>query len=213
MFLKQKIKKFKIPNLNFGINRREIVKKFILKSEQGFTLVELMVVVAIIGILSAIAVPNFKKYQAKAKQSEAKIQLAALYSAEVGTNADYDTYATCLYEMGYEQSPRGYYIIGFQAAYDSSVQIPAPSTCATGGAAVAVVAGVSQTALAAAKFNTPPSNYLSAVTANRPTAITSSSVTQIAFTAGAEGSIASAAVKDVWSIDNTKALKNPTQGF
>jgi len=40
-----------------------------LKRQDGFTLVELMVVVAIIGLLSAVAVPNFKKYQAKAKTS------------------------------------------------------------------------------------------------------------------------------------------------
>ena len=43
--------------------------------QSGFTLVELMVVVAIIGLLSAVAIPNFKKYQAKSKISEAKLQL------------------------------------------------------------------------------------------------------------------------------------------
>jgi type IV pilus assembly protein PilA len=41
-----------------------------------------MIVVAIIGILSAVAIPNFKKYQAKSRSSEAKIQLAAAYTAE-----------------------------------------------------------------------------------------------------------------------------------
>ncbi len=52
------------------------------KSAKGFTLIELMIVVAIIGILAAIAIPNFLKFQAKAKQSEAKTNLAAVFTAQ-----------------------------------------------------------------------------------------------------------------------------------
>jgi type IV pilus assembly protein PilA len=92
--------------------------KTFLKKQDGFTLVELMVVVAIIGLLSAVAVPNFKKYQAKAKVSEAKLQLSALYTAETAFFSDYNMYASCLRYMGYDPSAEAnnrYYGIGFGA--------------------------------------------------------------------------------------------------
>ncbi len=45
---------------------------------RGFTLIELMIVVAIVSILASIAVPNYQKFQLKAKTSEAKINIHAI---------------------------------------------------------------------------------------------------------------------------------------
>lgn len=105
------------------------------KSNEGFTLVELMVVVAIIGILSAVAIPNFKSYQAKAKTSEAKLQLASIYQAETSLQADYDAFATCLDFAGYSgPKENNYYAIGFGGSGgDSTVVANGGSTCAGGG--------------------------------------------------------------------------------
>jgi type IV pilus assembly protein PilA len=68
--------------------------KTILKRKSGFTLIELMIVVAIIGILAAIAIPNFLRFQLKAKSSEGKTNLAAIRTAEQSYYSEFGVFVS-----------------------------------------------------------------------------------------------------------------------
>ena len=71
-----------------------------LKGQKGFTLIELMIVVAIIGILAAIAIPNFLTYQLKSRQAEAKTNLQAIKTSEIAFQAERGCYMGIAVEAG-----------------------------------------------------------------------------------------------------------------
>ena len=62
------------------------------RNEKGFTLIELMIVVVIIGILAALAIPRFMRATTKSKQSEAKQVLKQIYTMQHSYRQEYDTY-------------------------------------------------------------------------------------------------------------------------
>ena len=71
-----------------------------MRNNKGFSLVELMIVVAIIGILAAIAIPNFISMQLKAKRGELPGNVDGIKTAELAYDASFDGYVSA------EEKPR-----------------------------------------------------------------------------------------------------------
>jgi type IV pilus assembly protein PilA len=86
--------------------------------QKGFTLIELMIVVAIIGILAAIAIPNFIRFQARSKQSEAKTDLKAIFTGQRSIMGEKDRYSNLAGEVGFapERGNRYYFDMGVVGA-------------------------------------------------------------------------------------------------
>ena len=89
--------------------------------QKGFTLIELMIVVAIIGILAAIAIPNFITFQAKSKQSEAKTNLKAIFTAEKSYFGEKDKYSTDFTVIGFKPEAGNRYSYGLVASCNDAV--------------------------------------------------------------------------------------------
>ena len=92
----------------------------------AFSLVELMIVIAIVAFLATISIPSYFKYLAKAKQTEVALNLASLHAAELSYWASNGTYSAKLagsggvgwepagYKAGHK--PNFYYTYGFQSS-------------------------------------------------------------------------------------------------
>jgi type IV pilus assembly protein PilA len=162
-----------------------------LRSKKGFTLIELMIVVAIIGILAAIAIPNFLKFQAKSKQSEAKSNLGAIYTGEISFFGETNQYGDFnLINWSPSGTPRYHYNLGgWNAALntDNTNRGDTLSTIAepnwTGNHNAAIDNNNAQITGALAPGYWPPAG-----------------ATPAAFIAGAAGPISNTGIRDAWII-------------
>jgi type IV pilus assembly protein PilA len=105
--------------------------------DKGFSLVELTIVVAIIGVLAALAIPNFMSSSAKAKQNEAQLILKQIYEMQHAYRQDKDTYypsdgSTIVIQPGESIGPL-FVELASSARYSYSITANQTSFTATAG--------------------------------------------------------------------------------
>ena len=101
------------------------------RNQKGFTLIELMIVVVIIGILAALAIPRFMTASTKAKQSEAKQILKQVYVMERAYFQENGVYSNNLATIGVEVGTFGsqrytYTVVVTGPAFVASAIAPDP---------------------------------------------------------------------------------------
>ena len=177
------------------------------KISKGFTLIELMIVVAIIGILAALAIPNFIKFQARSKQSEAKANLKAMFTAEKAYFQEKDAFSGLSNIVGFapERNNRYAYYLDTTGTLEPRTTIQPAVVPVTGYSGVAVDTfkwGVPAQTLAVMQTILPCAGSLGITPGT--------STTAPVFTGEATGNVDTDAFQDLWTISTDSRTSTTT---
>jgi type IV pilus assembly protein PilA len=161
------------------------------KNSRGLTLLEIVITLAIIGVLAAISVPNFMKLLARSKQSEAKSNLRALYDLEQAHLMEFGVFTNSVARAAFAPERGNRY----QYTLSASPQVLDDRTGTLGSTALnatTIMVDTFRYGVAAA----------SGIPAPSPCSVVSLTPGPVgaAFTAQAQGNVDEDAAIDIWSI-------------
>lgn len=189
-------------------------------NQKGFSLVELMIVVAIIGLLAAVGVPQYQKFQARARQGEAKSSLSALYASEQSFFGEWNQYSANLATIGFGVTGTALrYVVGFDALcvpYDTLSGAPAQAPGANFSHLNTVCVNQAATWKTATGTSAACTPYFTTALAGTTT-LCQNTAGNAQFQAKAVGNpnntIADATPTDGWTINQVKRIQNSTPGI
>lgn len=172
------------------------------KNNKGFSLIELMVVVAIIAILSTIAIPSYQNFQAKARQKEGFGLLSGYFTAQQASRAEFGVFPGNFLESGFQPAGTLHYRV---VAADNAGFVPPYGTRATAGECIST--GAACTGIPALEAGNPFVTWLEAPAPYNPVATTGASACDnISFLVHAAGIVSTSGGTDEYSMNEDKAL-------
>lgn len=189
------------------------------KTRYGFSLLEMMVVLAITGMILVIAVPNYQAYQGRSRQNEARAGLSQIYAAEQTFAADTSTFTYCLNKIGFDPSTNltRYYAIGLHSG--------ASATSLCGKSQNRSCSAYTYSGTSAIDTCSTPDGYFSQTAKvfsgfNLYSNVNSvlvpyggATMSRFIFTAAAAGNILGKNSSDRWLIDQDKNIVNISSGL
>ncbi len=175
--------------------------KLKLLKNKGFSLIELMVVVAIIAILASFAIPQYQSFQSKARQKEGLTLLNSFYVAAKATEAEQGAFPGNFVGSGFNPAGQLHYRVvvadgTFQPQYG-----PNNDTCTTTANTCGTYGGWNETSASPAFRPIAATGCAPATNSNAAT-----------FTACTSATIRANGDADTWSIDQRKVLTNTNDG-
>lgn len=98
------------------------------ENEHGFTLIEIIIVIAIVGILAAVAYPSYQNHALESRRAEAHAAILSIQLAEESWRASHKTYTNDMSESGLNipsNSDKGFYALEISSASTSGYKITA----------------------------------------------------------------------------------------